>query len=179
MRRSHPFPPQAKISASDIVKNVEPLDIPRGALVYLATDDPKGECKGCLWQRKPCDTYPVPRPKEYGCPDDPSWTAFEAEKGWHVVMLDDFHLGDLNPNFFGMVDQLVCTKAKIWVGTFWSTFSAYIHRMRGYHGLGEASYYHTPGKLRDLQMEKRSGPGWMREWRAGWTDDDAGALVDR
>jgi hypothetical protein len=78
-----------------------------------------------------------------------------------------------------MVDQVVCTRARVWAGTYWSTFSAYIHRMRGYHGLGEASYYHTPGKLRDLQMEKRSGPGWMREWRAGWTDDDAGGLIDR
>ena len=50
--------------------------------------------------------------------------------------------------------------------------------MRGYHGLGEASYYHTPGKLLELQLKKRSGPGWMREWRAGWTDDDAGGLID-
>ena len=158
------------------------MEIPRGALVYLATDDPAGKCKGCLWERKPCDSYPVPRPKKYGCPDDPSWTAFTRDAGWNVVMLGDFTDGvlrDLNPNYYGMVDQVVCTRARVWAGTYWSTFSAYIHRMRGYHGLGEASYYHTPGKLRDLQMEKRSGPGWMREWRAGWTDDDAGGLIDR
>ena len=172
----------AKISASDIVANLAELEIPRGALVYLATDDPAGKCKGCLWERKPCDSYPVPRPKKYGCPDDPSWTAFARDAGWNVVMLGDFTDGvlrDLNPNYYGMVDQVVCTRARVWAGTYWSTFSAYIHRMRGYHGLGEASYYHTPGKLRDLQMEKRSGPGWMREWRAGWTDDDAGGLIDR
>ena len=172
---------EAKIGAADIVANLAPIAIPRGALVFLATDDPGGTCKGCLWERKPCDSYPIPRPKKYGCPDDPSWAAFE-EAGWNVVMLGDFIptlLKDVNPNYYGMVDQVVCSRAKVWAGTYWSTFSAYIHRMRGYHGLGEASYYHTPNKLRELQVEKRSGPGWMREWRAGWTDDDAGALVDR
>ena len=108
----------AKISASDIIENLKPIEIPRGALVFLATDDPKGQCKGCLWQRKPCDTYrrpgreskrafaaadvdiswrrashrryPVPRPKHYGCPDDPSWDAFSRDAGWRVAMLGDF-----------------------------------------------------------------------------------------
>lgn len=160
--------------------NLAPIRIPRGAVVYLATDDPKGVCGGCLWQRKPCDAYPVPRPLEYGCPDDPSWAAFTEDAGWRIFMLGDLlEASDrVNPNFFGMVDQLVCSRAKVWAGTYWSTFSGYIHRLRGYHGLGEESYYHTPGKLEDMRMGKRSGPGWMREWRAGWTDDDAGGQID-
>jgi len=170
----------AKISASDIIDNLRPIDIPKGSLVYLATDDPKGTCTGCLYERKPCHTYPIPRDKKMGCPDDPSWTAFE-KYGWRVVMLGDFkrELGHLNPNYYGMVDQVVCSRAEKWAGAFWSTFSAFIHRLRGYHGLGEESYYHTPGKLMELRTERRSGPGWTRDWRAGWTDDDAGELIGR
>ena len=32
--------------------------------------------------------------------------------GWRVVMLQDFkrELGDLNPNYYGMVDQIVCSQ---------------------------------------------------------------------
>ena len=50
--------------------------------------------------------------------------------------------------------------------------------MRGYHGLGEESYYHTPDKLFALQAAQRSGPGWPRDWRAAWTDDDALKQID-
>lgn len=169
----------AKISAGDIIENLQGYKlIPKGALVFLATDDPKGVCAGCMWDRKKCSEYPIPRPKSYGCPDDPSWDAF-TRHGWDVVMLGDFlpMMPHLNPNYYGMVDQLVCSRAKVFAGAFWSTFTGYIHRLRGYHGLGESSYYHTPGKLMAMREKKRMGPGWMREWRAGWTDDDAGKLI--
>ncbi|KAJ8604112.1 hypothetical protein CTAYLR_001779 [Chrysophaeum taylorii] len=151
----------AKIGAQEIIDNLGGYDIiPRGALVYLATDDPKGKCQGCI----------------NGCPDDPSWDPF-ARHGWTVLVLDDFRstlLPDLNPNHFGMVDQLVCSRAKVFAGTFWSTFSGFIHRLRGYHGLGEASYYHTKGRVHSLRDPRRMGPGWMREWRSGWSDDERG-----
>ena len=45
-------------------------------------------------------------------------------------MLQDFkrELGDLNPNYYGMVDQIVCSRAEKWAGRFWSTFP-FIHRL--------------------------------------------------
>lgn len=53
-----------------------------------------------------------------------------------VYFLDDF-LGLLGPDFpseyYGMVEQLVCSRAENFVGTFYSTFTAYINRLRGYH----------------------------------------------
>ena len=51
--------------------------------------------------------------------------------------------------------------------------SRYITRLRGYHdalALGEESYYHTPGKLREMQRRESECDGWMRECRAAWTD---------
>ncbi|KAJ1444772.1 hypothetical protein M885DRAFT_626810 [Pelagophyceae sp. CCMP2097] len=172
----------AKISAGDIVRNLGGNElIPAGALVYLATDDPKGICQGCMWDRKPCDFHPKPRPKSFGCPDDASWDAFARDANWTIVMLGDFlqrpAMAGVNPNYFGMVDQVVCSRAAVFAGTFWSTFTGYIHRLRGYHGLGEQSYYHTPEKLDDLRRSRRNGPGWPREWRAGWTDDALGEVI--
>ncbi len=38
----------------------------------------------------------------------------------------------MNPNMLGMLDQIVCTRGDIFVGTWFSTFSAYIIRLRGY-----------------------------------------------
>ena len=51
-----------KIGAEEMVKNLnfavdgKPL-IPRGAIVYLSTDDPKGVCHGCMVNRIPCAQY--------------------------------------------------------------------------------------------------------------------------
>ena len=75
-----------------------------------------------------------------------------------------------------MVDTIVCTRAKVFAGTYYSTFTGYIHRIRGYHGLGEYTYYHTTKKVFQPQLPKSVSSGWMREWRSGWTDDE-GELI--
>ena len=137
-------------------------------------------CRGCLWQRKPCDTYPVPRPKNYGCPDDPSWVAFARDAGWEPVFLGDIlkdgALGGVNPNYYGMIESIACSRASVFAGTYWSTFTGYIHRLRGYHGLGEHTYYHTTGKVDLARSPKSIGTGYSREWRIGWTDDHGGLI---
>jgi len=123
--------------------------------------------------RKPCHKFPVGQ-KPTGCPEDTSWDAF-YKHGWTVKKLGDFStlLPHLNPNYYGMVDQVICARAKVFAGTYWSTFTGYIHRIRGYYGLGEDSYYHSgPKYLRVMQDKKNIGTGWVREWRAGWKDED-------
>merc|ERR1712000_718745 len=131
----------------------------------------------CLVQRIPCDKYPSPKPK--GCPEDPSWDAFR-NASWQLRFLDDYvkrgHLQGVNPNIFGMVESIVCSRAKIFAGTYFSTFTGYIHRLRGYHGLGEDTYYHSKGRVQHPRMKKSVGHGFSREWRAGWTDD-GGELI--
>jgi hypothetical protein len=85
-------------------------------------------------------------------------------------------LSDVNPNYFGMVDSIVCSRAAEFAGTWFSTFTGYIHRLRGYHGLGEHTYYHSTGKV-DLAKSPRSiGSGYAREFRIGWTDDEGGLI---
>ena len=56
---------------------------------------------------------------------------------YNVFYLDDFMhipaLKELNPNYYGMIDQIIASRGVVFSGTFFSTFTGYINRMRGYH----------------------------------------------
>ena len=78
----------------------------------------------------------------------------------------------MNPNTFGMVESIVCSRAKAFAGTYRSTFTGYIHRLRGFHGLAESTYYHSTGWVMAAVNPQSIGHGFSREWRAGWTDDE-------
>lgn len=61
-----------KISAAKIYENLhrdgKPL-FPKGAYVYIATDDPDGLCAGCTDEKYvPCRNFKPPLPK--GCMED-------------------------------------------------------------------------------------------------------------
>jgi len=143
---------------------------------------------------------------------------------WAVAALAG-HLKGVNPNQHGMVESIVCTRAKAFAGaplppilprdslclslssfffppsaptpagslphlpcpcpcvprtprsgTYYSTFTGYIHRLRGYHGLGESTYYHTTGKVRPaFIMNAPCGP--RRPSPADRTSKDLSAAV--
>lgn len=165
-----------KISPKEIVANLHfpngTAIIPRGALVYISTDDPDGVCKDCHVNRLPCTSYPA-NEKPPGCPEL-GWEAFK-EAGWQLRFMRDYlsqgYLSDVNPNVHGMIESIVCSRAKVFAGTYYSTFTGYIHRLRGYHGLGEATYYQDKHHVFAPQAKRSVGHGFSREWRAGWTDD--------
>lgn len=172
---------EVKIGADEIVKNLV-VDgksvIPPKALVYISTDDPEGVCKGCRVQRIPCEKYEKGQ-KPVGCPEDPSWDAFRRA-GWELRFLGDYlqrgALGSVNTNVYGMIESIVCSKSTVFAGTYFSTFSGYIHRLRGYHGIGEDTYYHSARHVLFARMKKSVGHGFSREWRAGWTDDEGAPI---
>eukprot|EP01062_Namystynia_karyoxenos_P048486 TRINITY_DN36923_c0_g1_i1.p1 TRINITY_DN36923_c0_g1~~TRINITY_DN36923_c0_g1_i1.p1 ORF type:complete len:527 (+),score=102.46 TRINITY_DN36923_c0_g1_i1:186-1583(+) len=59
--------------------------------------------------------------------------------------------------WLGVVEQLVCAQAKVFVGTTYSTFSAYITRLRGYDpAVGNKQCYFTDTKY----QQRNAGPGW-------------------
>lgn len=65
-------------------------------------------------------------------------------KHYKILYLDDFldDLGDeVNTNYFGMIDQLVASRGRTFFGCWFSTFTGYINRLRGYH----ADEHQTPG----------------------------------
>jgi GDP-fucose protein O-fucosyltransferase len=72
----------------------------------------------------------------YIATDERDKSFFSAFREHHtVVFLHDFdHLIEgIDPNYYGMIEQLVCSKGDKFVGTYFSTFTGYINRVRGYH----------------------------------------------
>lgn len=96
-----------RIDAEEIVANSK-SEIPPGRTVYIGTDE---------------------RSKKFFSP-------FKKEAGWNILFLDDFKdvIGEnINPNYYGMIDQLVVSRGETFFGCWFSTFSGYIMRLRGYH----------------------------------------------
>jgi hypothetical protein len=89
----------------------------------------------------------------YVATDETDKSFFEPFKQkYDVVFLNDFMhvIPDLNTNYYGMIDQLVSYKSRVFYGTWWSTLSGYVNRMRG--------YYITKHKLEGWQ------DGTMKSW---------------
>ena len=121
----------------------------------------QGKCVGCMVQRIPCPQYEAGS-KPPGCPEDTSWNAM-LEAGWNLRFLNDYmrkgYLKGSNPNVHGMVESIACSRANVFAGTYYSTFTGYIHRLRGFHGLAEKSYYHSTEFVHHMQMKKSVGHG--------------------
>ena len=107
---------------------------------------------------------------------------------YNLVYLDDFlHLvEDLNPNYYGMLDQLVASRARVFFGCWFSTFSGYINRLRGYHadrlkapgyerGSIQSYYYAPPlNKYRMTDYWPLFGAIYAREFPVSWRMIDEG-----
>jgi hypothetical protein len=91
-------------------------------------------------------------------------------------------LKDMNPNYLGMLDQIVCTRGDVFVGTWFSTFTGYIVRMRGYLKYADNSNLFGDKAHRDRmqQPELMKFPYYMREWNESWwhIDDDQHTFRD-
>eukprot|EP00537_Pseudo-nitzschia_pungens_P012790 CAMPEP_0172383614 /NCGR_PEP_ID=MMETSP1061-20121228/1479_1 /TAXON_ID=37318 /ORGANISM="Pseudo-nitzschia pungens, Strain cf. pungens" /LENGTH=780 /DNA_ID=CAMNT_0013111923 /DNA_START=163 /DNA_END=2505 /DNA_ORIENTATION=- len=100
-----------------------------------------------------------------------------------VVFLDDFietELQGINTNYFGMIDQLLASRGDIFFGCWFSTFTGYINRLRGYHaddhetpgyeqGIVPSYYYVMPDRFDHMQefwpIKKQF---YAREFPASW-----------
>lgn len=110
------------------------------------------------------------------------------QEHYKVYFLDDFesNLGTINTNFFGMLDQRIASRGDIFIGCYYSTFTGYINRMRGYHhqlAKGEGwkdgiipSFYYIPmeHKFAVQKYIPIIPPMWAREFPVAWRDLDRG-----
>mmetsp|Transcript_30976 Transcript_30976/g.36147 ORF Transcript_30976/g.36147 Transcript_30976/m.36147 type:complete len:597 (-) Transcript_30976:143-1933(-) len=121
--------------------------------------------------------------------DERNMTYFEPfKKEYQIYFLNDFQIfiEDVNSNFYGLVDQLIAARGDIFVGTHYSTFTAYINRLRGYYSWRDktdgyekgrvASYYFNPpnNKFKHDQYFAISSPFWAYEFPEAWYDLDKG-----
>jgi len=91
----------------------------------------------------------------------------------------------MSANHYGMLDQLIASRGGLFVGCFFSSFTGYINRLRGYHselqkhpGYKDAklltSYYYAPARLR-LQLHHYvpvKQPFWASEFPTAWHNID-------
>merc|ERR1712048_1206622 len=102
-------------------------------------------------------------------------------EGYPIKTLQDYYeragLKGTNQNYIGMIESIVAAHGRTFTGTFKSSFTAYIYRLRMYYGKpAESNFYHTPGKetiLHDLETNMSGYDLWMREWPLCCRDIDA------
>jgi hypothetical protein len=111
---------KTRVDAKDILR-VAQDQIPRGTTVYVATDE---------------------REKSF---------FKDMEEYWDVLYMDYFmnQLEGVDKNYFGMIDQLVSSRGRTFFGCWFSTFTGYIDRLRGYHSQNEKTEGHKLGLLPD------------------------------
>lgn len=111
---------------------------------------------------------------------------------YQVYFLDDFRdlLKGIDSHYFGMIDQVVAARGRIFFGSFQSTFSGYTNRIRGYYSTynklpgnedgGTQSYYFAAAdhqaEIADVMTyyTNIAQPFWQREFPVSWRDIDKG-----
>lgn len=82
---------------------------------------------------------------------------------------------DAGPEYSGMVEQIVGAGAGNFVGTYYSTFSSYTTRLRGYLGKNPGYYFSVDHKF-ELQNPQAKvyaqAPFFTREWPTAYQDID-------
>jgi hypothetical protein len=156
------------------------MHVRRGDLQYKRVKIPAQE-----WYD---NTKEVWEPNEilYIATDERNKTFFDDLAAHHTLRyLDDYWefagLGDLDPNYMGMIDTIVASRGRAFAGTWFSTFSGYINRLRGYHGMSmkDSWYSFLPKKTAVQQWNLTDEFAYAYEWPDGWIGIDADAWPTR
>eukprot|EP00554_Chaetoceros_debilis_P012580 CAMPEP_0194115626 /NCGR_PEP_ID=MMETSP0150-20130528/24183_1 /TAXON_ID=122233 /ORGANISM="Chaetoceros debilis, Strain MM31A-1" /LENGTH=591 /DNA_ID=CAMNT_0038806157 /DNA_START=97 /DNA_END=1868 /DNA_ORIENTATION=- len=150
------------------------MHVRRGDLQYKAVKISAEE-----WYDNLKDTW---QDKEiiYIATDERNKTFFDPIKEHNnVKFLDDYwdyaDLGKLDGNYMGMIDTIIASRGRSFAGTFRSTFTGYINRMRGYHGMSmKDSYYGflEKKKVTHEWLDYYDGTTFALEWPDGWIGID-------
>lgn len=147
---------QTRIDATKIYKNIASV-LTENATLFVATDE---------------------RDKKFFDP---------LREHYHLYFLDDFlHLlpESFNKNYYGMLDQRIASRGRVFAGAYFSTFTGYINRMRGYHSQKNKLPGYQGGNLKShfyVPLDRKNeiatysslrGPLWGREFPVSWRDID-------
>ena len=128
------------------------------------------------------NTQEIWQPNEilYIATDERNKTWFNPIARRHPIrFLDDYWdlagLSDLDPNYMGMIDTIVASRARAFAGTWFSTFTGYINRMRGHHGMSmmDSWYSFLERKTAVHEWKNVSGYAYAYEFQIGWIGIDA------
>lgn len=114
---------------------------------------------------------------------------------YDLLFLEDFmyliNTTIITPSYYGMIEQLIVTQSRNFFGCWFSTFTNYINRIRGYHtdmkkiadgyeyGIIPSYYYALPQhKYQMRQYYPIHGMSYSREFPISWRDIDQGIIYD-
>lgn len=136
------------------------------------------------------NTKEIWKPKEvlYIATDERNQTFFDEFRHQHsgpLRFFDDYKelagLDSIDPTKYGMIDTVVASRGSVFAGTWFSTFSGYIVRLRGYYGMSKFyTYYSYMDKKFFMHNWMNVGDGslYAREYPTGWTSIDGDVFVD-
>jgi len=140
-----------KIGAAKIMKNTEALFQDREPL-YIASDEVHPEFFDAI------------RSKHFVY----QWKDFYGP----TAKFHDLEGLDIPQKYWGMIEQIICANARLFVGTDLSTFTAHIFRLRGYLNAPDKSIYkHTLFYEKPTVPEywrTPSGSDFYNEWHTLW-----------
>ena len=164
------------VTAEAMVKEVAEL-VPPTTPLWLATDDVSG--KTCVDAASAKVQVLPPHVNPYNCSAEPWRNAYQLAG---VFLLKEFQAtldeAGVGKKHLGLIEQLVCTQAEVFVGSRLSTFSGYIVRLRGYMqrhmGRRNTETYFVNNAQSMLMTERAKGLEGARgeplpTWRAGWS----------
>ncbi|KAH8079584.1 GDP-fucose protein O-fucosyltransferase [Aureococcus anophagefferens] len=172
---SHPFPAQVcaagrvsrALAAFAAGGSYSAAHIRRGELQYVSVRISADEWNATLSE------WVAPREVLFVLTDeaDRAWFA-PIERRFRVFYLADFEhlLADLDdPNARGMVEQLVASapNCRTFTGTFFSTFSSYVARLRAYYGHAETTFFYAAPPVKKRVLHEAVAPHYPffnREW---------------
>jgi len=153
------------------------MHIRRGDFQYKRVKIPAEE-----WYNNTKEIW-LPNEILYIATDERNKTWFDPIQKHHSLrFLDDYWdlagLDDVDPNHFGMLDTIIASRARAFAGTWFSTFSGYINRMRGHHGMTmmDSWYSFLPKKDAVHEWKNISGSAYAYESPVGWIGIDADVL---
>ena len=119
---------------------------------------------------------------------DKTWFAPLEAAFAKIYYLHDFQeeVADLyDPNALGMVEQVVASAkpCRLFTGTFFSTFSGYVARLRAYYGHAADTFFYAAPEAKHRVLHDTSdtihAPFYNREWALAWNGLDQPWPKDR
>ena len=166
----------------ELVGGYSSLHIRRGDLQFKEVKFDSGQ-----WYE---NTKEMWKPNEilYIATDEMNSTFFDDFRKQHSGQLRFFNdykdlaeLDSIDPTLYGMIDTVVAARGNVFAGTWFSTFSGYIIRLRGYYGFSKFySYYSWLDRKYFMHgwMNVGEGSYYAREYPTGWQSIDGDKLVD-
>ncbi|KAL3788358.1 hypothetical protein HJC23_009164 [Cyclotella cryptica] len=99
------------------------------------------------------------------------------QAGHYIFFLDNFEqfLGGIDPNHRGMIETVIASRGRAFVGTYRSTFSGYINRLRGYYGISMNNSWYGDLEHKTIMHEWSNVnlDTYAKEWPDAWIGIDS------